>query len=298
MDYAIALTRKNKNSKHMKKLFLVLLSLNFTLAYAQTEGGEAPLDELEEKLDGAYEKVTLKEREIIAYDHLREADIKWKKRVWRIVDFKEKINLPFAHPKMGLVSIIHEAAKKGEIEVYKASEAGEVFKEPMNVQDVAAIGASIDTVTRVNFETGQEERVVTQNEFNPETVTKMRLKEDWLFDIETSTMLVRILGISLIREKYNETSGEYVADIPMYWVYYPDVRKILATNQVYNIKNDANTTSWEDIFEMRYFNSYIMKESNVFDRRIDAYATGLDLLYESDKIHNDIRNYESDLWEY
>lgn len=280
----------------MKKLFLILFSLVFGLTYAQTEG-DAPLDELEEKLDGAYEKVTLKEREIVTYDHLREADIKWKKRVWRVLDFKEKLNLPFAHPKMGLVNIIHEAAKKGEIEVYQASEQGEVFKEPMNVQDVAAIGASIDTVTRLNFETGAEERVVTNNTFNPETVTKLRIKEDWLFDIETSTMIVRILGLSFMREKYNE-NGDYVADIPMYWIYYPDVRKVLANNQVYNIKNDANTTSWEDIFEMRYFNSYIMKESNVFDRRIDAYATNLDLLYESDRIHNDIRNYESDLWEY
>ena len=282
----------------MKKLFFVLFSLFLTVSYAQTEGAEtAPLDELEEKLDGAYEKVTLKEREIIAYDHLREADIKWKKRLWRVIDFQEKLNLPFAHPKMGLVNILHEAAKKGEIEVYQSSEAGEVFKEPMNVQDVAQIGASIDTVSRVNFETGLEERVVTTNTFNPETVKKLRIKEDWLFDIETSTMVVRILGLSFMREKYNE-AGEYEADIPMYWIYYPDVRKILATNQVYNIKNDANTTSWEDIFEMRYFNSYIMKESNVQDRRIESYATNLDLLYESDRIHNEIRDKESDFWEY
>jgi gliding motility associated protien GldN len=282
----------------MKKLLFVLFSLFLTMSYAQTEGSEtAPLDELEEKLDGAYEKVTLKEREIIAYDHLREADIKWKKRLWRVIDFQEKLNLPFAHPKMGLVNILHEAAKKGEIEVYQSSEAGEVFKEPMNVQDVAQIGASIDTVSRVNFETGLEERVVTTNTFNPETVKKLRIKEDWLFDIETSTMVVRILGLSFMREKYNE-AGEYVADIPMYWIYYPDVRKILATNQVFNIKNDANTTSWEDIFEMRYFNSYIMKESNVQDRRIESYATNLDLLYESDRIHNEIRDKESDFWEY
>jgi gliding motility associated protien GldN len=282
----------------MKKLLFVLFSLFLTASYAQTEGAEsAPLDELEEKLDGAYEKVTLKEREIIAYDHLREADIKWKKRLWRVIDFQEKLNLPFAHPKMGLVNILHEDAKKGEIEVYQSSEAGEVFKEPMNVQDVAQIGASIDTVSRVNFETGLEERVVTTNTFNPETVKKLRIKEDWLFDIETSTMVVRILGLSFMREKYNE-AGEYVADIPMYWIYYPDVRKILATNQVYNIKNDANTTSWEDIFEMRYFNSYIMKESNVQDRRIESYATNLDLLYESDRIHNEIRDKESDFWEY
>jgi len=277
----------------MKKLFLLAFALiNYNAFYAQDA-----LEEVEEKLDGAYEKVTLKEREIVTYDHLREADIKWKKRVWRVIDFKEKLNLPFTHPKMGLVTIIHDAAKKGEIQVYAATEGGEVFKESMNVQDVAAIGASNDTIQTTDLETGAAVTKIAVNEFNPESVTKMRIKEDWLFDIETSTMLVRILGVSLMREKYSE-NGDLVGDIPMYWVYYPDVRKILAQNQVYNIKNDANTTSWEDIFEMRYFSSYIMKESNVFDRRIDAYATGLDLLYESDRIHNDIRNYESDLWEY
>jgi gliding motility associated protien GldN len=279
----------------MKKLFLFLVSILFVGSISAQEGG---LEGLEEKLDGPYEKVTLKEREIVAYDHLRQSDVKWEKRVWRIIDFKEKLNLPFAHPKMGLVSILHDAAKKGEIQVYSASEAGEVFKEAMNVQEVGLIGVTNDTTDVVDLETGQTVKTPVNNPFNPETVTKLRLKENWLFDIETSTMLVRIIGMSLMREKYSETTGDYVADIPMYWIYYPDVRKILAQNQVYNIKNDANTTSWEDVFEMRYFNSYIMKESNVFDRRIDAYATGLDLLYESDKIHNEIRNYESDLWEY
>lgn len=278
----------------MKKLFLILLS-SVTINLI----GQDNLEEADKKLDGAYEKVTLKERETIAYDHLREADVKWTKRVWRVIDFKEKLNLPFAHPQKGLVKILHDAAKNGEIQVYANSEKGETFQEPLGVQDVTQIGARNDTVSRINIETGLEERVSAVTEFDPAKVTKLRLKEEWLFDIETSTLLVRILGMSMLMEKYSE-SGDYVGDLPMYWIYYPDVRKILVQNQVYNIKNDANTTSWEDIFEFRYFSSYIMKEShaNPFDRRIDAYATGVDLLYESDRIHNEIRNYESDLWEY
>jgi gliding motility associated protien GldN len=110
-------------------------------------------------------------------------------------------------------------------------------------------------------------------------------------------MLVRIIGLALIRERVLE-SGDVAGDEIMYWVYYPDLRNILAQNPVYNIKNDASTMSWEDLFEIRYFSSYIMKESNAYDRRIQEYATGLDLLYESDRIGNDIRNYESNLWEY
>lgn len=276
----------------MKKLILILIS-----AFAFNANAQDNLDEADRKLDGGYEEVTLKEREIVAYDHLREADIKWKKRIWRVIDFKEKINLPFAHPQKGIVKILHDAAKSGEIQVFTLSDKGETFQEPMKAQDVAQIGVRNDTITRVNFETGLEERVPAVSDFDPAKVTKMRIKEEWYFDIETSTMVTRILGICMVSDKVSE-QGDYVGDQPMYWIYYPDVRKILAQNQVFNVQNDANTTSWEDVMEMRYFSSYIYKETNAFERRIQEYATGNDLLYESDRIHNMIRDKESDYWEY
>ena len=62
--------------------------------------------------------------------------------------------------------------------------------------------------------------------------------------------------------------------------------------------NDASTLSWFDIFEARYFSSYIYKESNVYDRRIQDYKNGIDILYESEDIKNTIFNFEHDLWEY
>ena len=46
------------------------------------------------------------------------------------------------------------------------------------------------------------------------------------------------------------------------------------------------------------FNSYIYKESNVYDRKISDYAKGMDALLESERIKNDIFLYEHDLWEY
>jgi gliding motility associated protien GldN len=84
----------------------------------------------------------------------------------------------------------------------------------------------------------------------------------------------------------------------MYWVYYPDLRPILAKYEVFNPKNDAVRMSWEDLFEMRMFESFIYKESNVFDRNIQEYATGMDALLESDRIKGDLFTYEHDLWNY
>jgi hypothetical protein len=48
----------------------------------------------------------------------------------------------------------------------------------------------------------------------------------------------------------------------------------------------------------RLFASYIYKEDNVYDRRIEQYIkNGLEALLESEDIKDKIRNFEHDLWE-
>src|SRR5205814_2365485 len=119
------------------------------------------------------------------------------------------------------------------------------------------------------------------------------VKEDWFFDEETSTMQVRIMAIAPLY--YDD---EIQQDIPIFWAYYPTLRNTLVKHEVFNARNDAVRLTWDDLFEMRLFSSYIYKESNVFDRRIQDYATGIDALRESDKIKDDIFNFEHDLWSY
>ena len=68
----------------MKNLLATItLSLGALAAFAQ------------EPLDGAYQKVVTKEKEVIPYDFIREADVFWSKRIWRSIDVREKMNLPF-----------------------------------------------------------------------------------------------------------------------------------------------------------------------------------------------------------
>lgn len=44
-----------------------------------------------------YDEVAVKEREPIPYDYVSESDVYWHKRVWRVIDVKEKMNLPFSY---------------------------------------------------------------------------------------------------------------------------------------------------------------------------------------------------------
>lgn len=253
----------------------------------------------QEPLDGAWVKTTTKEKEIIPYDYIREADVFWAKRLWRMIDVREKMNLAFKYPQQPLIQIIHEAAKNGELTVYDPAVVdADQFKQVMTVDDVKKLGTRVDTVMQVNPVTLEEEQVIQKNDLTWDKIVKYRVKEDWFFDEETSTMMCRIIGIAPIMEDYDAT-GNYRGDMTMYWVYYPDLRPVLAKYEVFNPKNDAVRLSWEDLFEARFFESYIYKESNVYDRNIQEYATGMDALLESDRIkYDDMFVKEHDLWNY
>jgi gliding motility associated protien GldN len=252
----------------------------------------------QEPLDGAYQKTIIKEKEIIPYDFLREADIFWQKRIWRVIDTREKMNLPFAYPQQPLIEIIHTAAKNGELTVYDpAADHGDQFKQVLSVEDVKKIGAKTDTTIAVNPVTLEEETKIIHNELSYDKVSKFRLKEDWLFNEQTSTMMVRILGVAPVLENFDQ-NGNYRGDEVMYWCYYPDLRPILVKFEVFNPLNDADRLSWEDVFENRMFESFIYQESNVYDRQIKQYKTGIDILLEADQIKTKMFEWEHDLWTY
>ena len=115
-------------------------------------------------------------------------------------------------------------------------------------------------------------------------------------------MQVRILGIAPIQDTYDEETGEFKYAIPMFWVYYPEAREMLSRYQVYNEFNDAAPGTWYDLFEQRRFSSYIYKQSNVLDYRLEDFypneGTGVDKLLESERIKAELFNWEHDLWTY
>jgi gliding motility associated protien GldN len=263
---------------------------------AQASGAMKPIPK-SLRLDGVFERKIYQEKEIIPYDNIREADVFWSKRIWRVIDLKEKMNLPFAYPKTGerFFEIIHRAVLNGEVQAF--SPLDDEFTTVLKIEDVKKIGAGIDTQYVPDPITGDQIATVIKKELNPEDISKIRLKEDWFFDEETSTLQVRILGISPVRQKFND-QGDLLGVEPMYWVYYPDLRPIFIKHEIFNTRNDAIRMTWEDVMEFRFFSSYIYKESNVYDRKVDAYTNGIDALLEGEKIKNDIFIFEHDLWSY
>lgn len=270
-----------------------------TPATGTEEGTPVEEDSAEAPIDDVVKKEIMGQRKVLPYQPIRESDIFWEKRIWRIIDVREKMNLPFAYPEEPFFKILSDAATKGDLPVYSTDEDGAKFKKRLSTDDVLSMLSKTDTVVTFDPETYEEKLQIVRNDINWEDVKRFRVKEVWFFDKETSTLQVRILGIApMIDVRDNE--GNFRFEKPMFWVYYPHAREMFARHRVFTMGGNTNvTTSWEDMFEMRHFASYIYKESNVYDRKLeDAGYLGVDLLMQSERIKNEIFNWEHDLWQY
>ena len=111
---------------------------------------------------------------------------------------------------------------------------------------------------------------------------------------------MRILGIAPEKTILNP-DGSFRAVTPIFWVYYPDLRPMLAKFEAYNGKNFGARMSWEELFESRMFASRIIKSTinNPGDQFIEGFIKDPILrLLEGENIKEKIFNYEQDLWSY
>ncbi len=286
----------------VNSLFLTIvcaLCLVSGTALAQIpEGVKTESSELQDgrPLDDIVEKRLTIESRVMPYQPVREADIFYEKRIWRVIDVREKMNQPFAQPELPLFTIIMDGINSGEIRAFSAED--DKFSYQLSPEEVASMLSSADTVITFDPDSYEEIVEVVRNDMDPLDVERYRLKEVWFFDEETSRMNVRILGISPMRNVYDRETGEFRYEQPMFWIYYPECREMFARHQVFNDWNDASPVSWEDLFEMRFFSSYVFQERDIKGRRLDGYLSGVDLLLEAEKIKDEIFNFEQDLWSY
>lgn len=285
------------NSKTVALSLLVGLCAPFALS-AQfgsnvTESGNT---QKQNPRDNFYNRYLHTEERAIPYDYVHEKDVFWEKRIWRLIDINEKRNHIFKDENNPFLNVLFDGAESGDMTFYHVMD--DKFSTAMTPEEVRGLRFSVDTVGSIDPETFEETWVVVENELNWEDIKQYRVKEVYFFDEETSTMGVRILGIAPIIERTDD-NGNFLNSGPLFWAYYPEMRQVLAQTEVFNPHNDAARMSWEDVFEARLFDSYIIKEGNVYNRRLKDYVNNpMDVLLESQKIQESLFNFEHDLWSY
>ena len=282
-----------------KFLFTLCCVFSFAALGAQNEK-DAIITEASEPLEEYYiddivHRTLMVENGILPWEHIREADVAWTKKIWRVIDVREKMNLSFQYPGMPLFQILKEMVESGESKAFR----DDAFKEELFPDEIANLVARQDTIVVFNDDTYEEEVKIVSNDIDYENINRFRVKEIWYFDEEASVMKVRILGIAPIIDEFDPETGLFKYSLPLFWVYYPEARETFAKFQVFNEFNNMAPMSWYDLFESRFFSSYIYKENNARDEALkNIYDDGIEVLLESEKIKAELFNFEHDLWEY
>ena len=301
--------------KTFHKIFsfvVVLILMTSSENFAQVEKPAAVAEEVKTEssipsedifVDDIVRKRIVVENRLMPQQPIREGDISWEKRIQRVIDTREKMNLPFRSRELNLFTTFRTMIENGEITVFSYED----FKAVMTKEDMAKKMSKQDTLYDLNPDTYEEVIKIVQNEINWERIDQYRVKEVWYFDKQRSVMDVRILGIAPLYASDKDIENN-ITPYPLFWVYYPEARTALSKHRVFNEENDIAPMTWADLFDSRIFSSYIYKRSNVLDNRLVDYfevdpedtsnRTGIDRLLLSEKIKNELLNFEHDLWEY
>jgi gliding motility associated protien GldN len=263
--------------------------------------------------DAIIERNLVKDRVPLAYLHIREDDAVYRQRVWREIDVHEKMNLPFVYKAVEdngsqmFINILLQAIKSGEITAFDANVDDGRFTTPITFSQISGLlvpkAENIQIPDSKNDPDGSKgtmKDTVITHEWDPNIVERYLLKEEWVFDKQTSRLYARILGICPEKTIRNP-DGSFRAVSRLFWVYYPDLRPMLAKFEAYNGKNFGARMSWEELFESRMFASRITKSTidNPADLPIAGYIKDNILqLLEGENIKEKIFNYEQDLWSY
>ena len=259
----------------------------------------------------------------VPLSEVNENELLYPRIIWRRIELKEKINQKFYYPtvptadRQSLATVLFNAMQTVSVYDDEFEEAkgpnfkgtpyegaytliayqDDDFTKPYhNIEDIpifrtrTSLTGITDSLGRQTFDTLRVEA---------RDVLSYMLKEVWFFDTKRSVWDVRIIGICPeYRIKKNIGDRPYENYEQNVWFQFPQARYYLCNSICYNPQNDLEQWTYDDIFLMRMFNSYIVKESNMQNRMISEYARGVDAIIESERIKKELIEYETQLWEY
>ena len=312
-----ASTRKTTSSKTKTKIQPTEASVDSVAAAAVVAAPAAvfndslPIKAVKKSLrpDEAVETTMLKDRTPLTYENLRADDAMYRHKIWREIDTREKINLPFKYAadenngNQRFISILFKAIQDSAVTVFDPMD--DRFTTPMTRAEIVKkmSGEPIDIPIYDTLGNITSYKKVSRD-IVLDSFYKFRIKEEVIFDKESSRLFWRILGICPVFNEYTAQTNQFAGTSELFWVYYPDMRPIFSKYDVYNGKNYGARMSWEDLFEGRMFYGRIVKSTidNPYDRFIDQYPglkdKGILQLLEGENIKEKIFNYEQDLWSY
>lgn len=256
-------------------------------------------------LDGAYIREHAATQRVVPYVHLREADVQWHRRIWRTIDLRQKMNLPLHYPwepvngQHSLWDVIRKAVlEDASVTAYDPGPMlqDDAFQRVLSAAELERLLNPVDTVWTPSLANPDvSDPIAVPMPLESKDIMMYRLKEDWILDKQRGVMEVRIIGLAPMREVRGE-DGELRGHAPVFWLYFPELRYVLANATAFNPQNEAEHRSLDALFAKRMFRSTVTAVSNVYGRSLPEYLTGVEALLEAERIEQGLFQYEHDLW--
>ena len=150
----------------------------------------------------------------------------------------------------------------------------------------------------------QMEPYLVPTEITSNNILEYHIKGMWYFDKLQGEMRYRLLGIAPAGYDIQTQNQSFSGDpeiVPYFWVWFPDARQALHNAKVLNNQNSSMPYNFDHLLNSRRFDAFIYKTQNVYeDREVSEYIqdNALLQLLESNRIKEEIRNFELDMWSY
>jgi len=243
--------------------------------------------------DGFYQANNLKDAVPFAYPKVDPKNVRFYKRIWRDIDLNEEQNYVFAIPGASLIEAIMAAIKEGRLTPYSPED--DSFKTKLTAKDGEARFADSVLVPIFDGEGNQVDAKMVLNDFNPARVTKFRIKEDLFFDKQRSKLETRIIGVApLMQVNTSSDLAESVGETPAFWLYFPQLRYVLAQLDVSDPDKGIYDMTMDDLFVQRRFSSKIIRESSPGSQYLATQDSAQAINGEA--IEDKIELYKANLW--
>jgi gliding motility associated protien GldN len=252
----------------------------------------------------------------------RKDDIVWSRIVYKVIDMRDKQNYQLYFParpnleNKSLFRLMLDAIVAGA-PVYRrnAREIKPLWDEQLEGEDLSQVFAFdedrdnnliiVDPVTKEAKTNDEQYMRYVKNQI------KFLTQEIYFFDKHYSRMFSKVIAIAPLYALHpdnmeSKESMRYFQNSILCWFAFDDLRPFLLKQFMIPKGNDTQRLSYDDFFIQGLYASYLLGDSNMFNRMLLDYGTLVPndesfadyIRKEQQDIQTKMLNFEMDLWEY
>lgn len=235
---------------------------------------------------------------------IREADIMYKKTIWRAMDLREKQNLPLFSVNNELTSLLLQSGEQGLVKMYTNDSLTQQISYAAVKEKLVVPSTVIADTLEWYMEYGEDwkKMVPPTTYLTGRDCYQLELKEEWVFDKQRSRMYQQIKSITILLPADHPENMKGI-QMPIATFDYEEIKKSVLSplnprTLWMNPQNEAAHMSYASAFELRLFSSYIIKVGNGKDQYLyEIYGSEYKGLLASQWAAFELLEFEHNLWE-